>query len=141
MGKDPDVRWWQRLQSFRKAFGKLSNAAAIARERELSNLEEQGLIKAFEFTHELAWNVLKDFLESRGTMDLYGSKDATREGFAKGLIQNGEAWMEMIQSRNRTSHSYNEETADEIAGAILSNYVPEFEKFLVKFTELEKQEA
>ena len=62
---------------------------------------------------------MKDFLESRGTMDLYGSKDATPEGFAKGLIQNREAWIEMIQSRNRTSHSYNEETADEIAGAIL----------------------
>ena len=129
------------MESFRKAFGQLSKAAAIANERRLSNLEEQGLIKAFEFTHELAWNVLKDFLESRGAKDLYGSKDATREGFAKGLIQNGEAWMEMIQSRNRTSHTYNQETADEIAEAILSTYVAEFEQFLVKFTELEEHES
>jgi nucleotidyltransferase substrate binding protein (TIGR01987 family) len=141
MDKNPDIRWRQRLESFRKAFGQLSKAATIAKERELSSLEQQGLIKAFEFTHELAWNVLKDFLESRGTVELYGSKDATREGFAKGLIEDGEAWMAMIQSRNRTSHTYNEETADEIAEAILSSYVQEFEKFLKKFTELEKQEA
>jgi nucleotidyltransferase substrate binding protein (TIGR01987 family) len=140
MAQNPDVRWRQRLQSFRKAFGQLSKAAAIAGQRELSDLERQGLIQAFEFTHELAWNTLKDFLESRGAAGLYGSKDATREAFAKGLIEKGETWMAMIQSRNRTSHTYNEETADEIAKAILSNYVKEFEKFLKKFTELESYE-
>lgn len=61
---------------------------------------------------------MKDFLESRGTTNLYGSKDATREAFAKGLIEDGDEWMAMIESRNRTSHTYNEETADEIADAI-----------------------
>jgi hypothetical protein len=71
---------------------------------------------------------------------LYGSKDATREAFAKGLIENGESWMEIVQSRNRTSHTYNEETANEIADAILSCYVPEFEKFVHRFTEFEKDE-
>jgi len=107
MPQNPDVRWRQRLQSFRKAFGQLSKAAATARQRELSELEQQGLIQAFEFTHELAWNTLKDFLESRGASNLYGSKDATREGFAKGLLEDGEAWMAMIQSRNQTTHTYN----------------------------------
>jgi len=140
MPQNPDVRWHQRLQSFRKAFGQLSRAATIAAERELSDLEQQGLIQAFEFTHELAWNILKDFLESRGTTDLYGSRDATREAFAKGLIEDGETWMAMIQSRNQTSHTYNEDTADEIATAILSSYVKEFEKFLKKFTELQSHE-
>lgn len=133
-----DVRWRQRLQSFRKAFGQLSKAAATAAERELSELEQQGLIQAFEFTHELAWKTMKDFLESRGATDLYGSKDATREAFAKGLIENGEEWMAMIASRNQTSHTYNEETADQIADAILSRYASEFEQFLRRFTELEK---
>ncbi|HSU56572.1 MAG TPA: nucleotidyltransferase substrate binding protein [Candidatus Dormibacteraeota bacterium] len=141
MDNSPDIRWRQRLQSFRKAFGQLSKAAATANERALSDLEKQGLIKAFEFTHELAWKVIKDFLESRGTVGLYGSRDATREGFAKGLIEDGDVWMEMIQNRNRTSHTYNQETADEIAEAVTSSYVPGFEKFLKKFTELEKQEA
>jgi nucleotidyltransferase substrate binding protein (TIGR01987 family) len=141
MGKNPDIRWRQRLQSFRKAFGQLSKAATTARERKLSDLEKQGIIQAFEFTHELAWNVIKDFLESRGTTNLFGSKDATREAFATGLIENGDEWMAMIQSRNRTSHTYNEETADEIASAIVSSYVEEFEKFLRKFTELEQLES
>ena len=141
MSSIPDVRWRQRLQSFRKAFGQLSKAAATSAQRRLSELEQQGLIKAFECTHELAWNTLKDFLESRGTTNLYGSRDATREGFAKGLIEDGEAWMAMIQSRNRTSHTYNQDTVDEIANAILSGYVKEFEQFLKKFTELECNET
>src|SRR6266576_2628990 len=106
MPENPDIRWRQRLQSFRKAFGQLSKAAIVAGQRELSDLEQQGLIQAFEFTHELAWNVLKDFLEFRGTINLYGSKDATREAFTAGLIEDGEAWMAMIKSRNQTSHTY-----------------------------------
>src|SRR6266704_378540 len=101
MPQNPDVRWRQRLQSFRKAFGQLSKAAATAKQRKLSELEQQGLIQTFEFTHELAWNTLKDFLESRGAANIYGSKDATREAFATGLIANGDEWMAMIQSRNR----------------------------------------
>ncbi len=140
MVRDPDVRWRQRFQSFGKAFGQLARAAATAKERDLSELEQQGLIQAFEFTHELAWNVLRDFLESRGANGFYGSKDVTREAFAKGLIEDGEAWMEMIQSRSRTSHTYNEETADQIADAILSRYLPAFETFVRRFTELEKEE-
>ena len=103
MPKIPDVRWRQRFQSFGKAFAQLSAAADLAKQRKLTDLEQQGLIQAFEFTHELAWNILKDFLESRGAANLYGSKDATREAFAKGLIANGDEWMAMIQARNRSS--------------------------------------
>jgi nucleotidyltransferase substrate binding protein (TIGR01987 family) len=139
--KNPDVRWRQRLQSFRKAFSQLSKAAALANERKLSDLEQQGLIQAFEFTHELAWNTLKDFLESRGEAAIYGSKDATRAAFAKGLIADGEAWMAMIKSRNDSSHTYNEDTANEMAAAITSSYLPQFDKFLQRFSQLEKDEA
>ena len=140
MGNTPDVRWRQRFQSFRKAFGQLTAAYTLAQQRKLSELEQQGLIQAFEFTHELAWNVLKDFLESRGATNLYGSKDATREAFAKGLIANGEEWMDMIAARNRSSHTYNEKTAQDLATAILSNFIPEFEKFRAVFIELETKE-
>jgi len=123
-----------------QGFGQLSAAATTARERDLSKLEQQGLIQVFEFTHELAWNTLKDFLEARGVMNLYGSKDATREAFAAGLIDAGDDWMAMIQSRIRTTHTCNEQTADEIARAILSIYVREFEAFLQRFSELESKE-
>ena len=84
--------------------------------------------------------MLKDFLESRGAAKIYGSKDATREAFLRGLIANGDEWMAMIQSRNRSSHTYNEKTAKELADAILSSFVGEFETFLVTFTDLEIQE-
>ncbi|MBK9991297.1 MAG: nucleotidyltransferase substrate binding protein [Verrucomicrobia bacterium] len=140
MPKIPDVRWRQRFQSFGKAFAQLSAAADLAKQRKLSDLEQQGLIQAFEFTHELAWNILKDFLESRGATNLYGSKDATREAFAKGLIANGDEWMTMIQARNRSSHTYNQKTADEVAAAILTNFMPEFATFQAKFTELDTLE-
>jgi len=139
--KKQDVRWRQRFQNFNKAFSRLTGAAALARERPLSDLEQQGLIQAFEFTHELAWNTLKDFLQERGATNLFGSKDATRQAFASGLIENGEVWMAMIQSRNRTTHTYDQTTADEIARAITTSYLPEFWKFQKRFVELEQTQA
>ena len=74
----------------------------------------QGLIQAFEFTHELAWNVLRDYFVYQGNAQIIGSCDATRGAFGKGLISDGDVWMEMIQSRNRTSHTYNRAIADDI---------------------------
>jgi nucleotidyltransferase substrate binding protein (TIGR01987 family) len=107
-----DIRWHQRLSNYEKALNQLSNAVTLSGERNLSELEEQGLIQAFEFTHELAWNLMKDYFEYQGTSSITGSRDATREAFNKRLISDGEGWMEMIKSRNKTSHTYNEETAE-----------------------------
>jgi len=139
MAQNPDARWRQRFENFKKAFAQLSKGAATAQERELNELERQGLIQAFEFTHELAWNTLKDFLEPTGVTNLFGSVNATRAAFAAGLIENGEAWMEMIKHRNLTTHTYDERTADQISSAILSSYVAEFRKFQEKFAELERE--
>ena len=135
-----DVRWRQRFQNFSKALSQLSSAVSLAQQRPLSELEQQGLIQAFEFTHELAWNMLKDFLQSRGTFNLFGSRDATREAFATGLIENGEVWMDMIQSRNRTTHTYDQTTANEIASAIITLYGVQFKKLRQRFEELEREE-
>ncbi len=140
--KTPDVRWRQRFENFKRAFERLAEAAALAQQRELSALEQQGLIQAFEFTHELAWNTLKDYLVTSGsTARLHGSRDATREAFSTGLIDNGEAWMRMIEHRNETTHTYDQETADEIAAAILGRYVTEFEKFQERFAGLALDDA
>src|SRR6266540_4161557 len=117
-----DIRWIQRFNNYEKAFAKLSEAVELAAERDLTELEKQGLIQAFVYTHELAWNTLKDFLESRGVQNMYGSRDATREAFKTGLIENGEAWMDMVQSRNLTSHTYEETIAAEIVSAIRATY-------------------
>jgi len=121
-----DIRWIQRFNHFSKAFTQLKQAVELSEQRELSKLEEQGLIQAFEYTHEMAWTTLKDFLEERGARKMYGSKDATREAFKTGLLENGEAWMKMIESRNLTSHTYNEETATAIVSAIIHSYFAEF---------------
>jgi len=99
-------------------------------------LEEQGLIHCFEFTHELAWNVLKDYFEYQGNTAITGSRDATREAFNKGLIRDGEGWMEMIKSRNQSSHTYNEEVADEIANKIIQQYYALFAEFKNKIKTL-----
>lgn len=135
-----DVRWIQRFNHFSKAFAQLKEAAELSGKRKLSKLEEQGLIQAFEYTHEMAWNVLKDFLEDRGTKKIYGSKDATREAFKTGLIENGEVWMKMIESRNLTSHTYNEETATAIVSAIIHSYFAEFTDFHARMQKLKEEQ-
>ena len=134
-----DIRWKQRLQNYRKALGRLAEAVELSKRRNLSELEQQGLVQAFEFTHELAWNTLKDFLEAKGAGNLYGSKDATREAFAKGLIENGEVWMRMIRDRNQSTHTYNEETVRGIVAAILAEYSHEFIRLEERLRPLETE--
>jgi nucleotidyltransferase substrate binding protein (TIGR01987 family) len=136
---DQDIRWVQRFAHFSQAYTQLKEAVELAQVRKLSKLEEQGLIQAFEYTHELAWNTLKDFLEEHGARNLYGSKDTTREAFKRGLIDNGEAWMDMINSRNLTSHTYNESTAAQIASAILEAYFPEFSAFQEQMAKIKRE--
>ena len=127
-----DIRWRQRLVNYSNALGQLTKAVELAQKRELSDLEKQGLIQAFEFTHELAWNVIRDYLIYQGNMAITGSRDAVREAFRVGLLHDGERWMEMITSRNRSSHTYNQAVADDIAKRIIHDYHPMFVDFLSK---------
>ena len=124
-----DIRWIQRFGNYKKALVKLGEAVKLSSERALSDLEKQGIIQAFEFTHELAWKVMQDFLIDQGYTDLRGSKDATRQAFSVELILDGEAWMDMIKSRNLTSHTYNEEISQEIYQNIVTEFYPLFVTF------------
>ena len=132
-----DIRWIQRLAHFSKA---LSQLRKFIEKEALNELEEQGLIQAFEYTYELAWNTLKDYFESQGETDLHGSRDVFRLAFKRGLIEDGETWMDMIKSRTLTSHTYNEEVAEQIATAITNRYFSEFVRLQTKM-ELLKDEA
>jgi nucleotidyltransferase substrate binding protein (TIGR01987 family) len=134
--KVADIRWIQRFANFQKAFGQL---AKFIEKENLSELEEQGLIKAFEYTFELAWTTLKDFLEYRGQTGIYGSRDAIRKAFQVDLIENGERWMDMLISRNRTSHTYNRETAEEICKAIKNEYFALFRSLEKKLNQLKTE--
>ncbi len=124
--KAEDIRWKQRFENYRKA---LSVLTKFYDKKNLSDLEEQGLIKAFEYTWELAWNTMKDYLEYQGISGIIGSRGAVREAFRNDLIRDGERWMSMLESRNKTSDIYNEEVARDIAKAILTDYYPLFLKF------------
>ncbi len=139
---EQNVRWEQRFSNFQKAFAKLTEAVNLIQDRyyvegefdesTMSDSDDiiiEGLIQRFEYTHELAWNVMKDFIIERGNVKIYGSRDATREAFQLDLIREGEVWMEMIESRNKTLHTYNEEVANEIFLDILNSYFFAFKIF------------
>ena len=134
--KKSDLRWAQRLNNFNLALSQLKAAVNLSQTRPLNDLEKQGIIQAFEFTHELAWNVIKDYFEYQGNPSITGSRDAGREAFQKGLISEGEIWMEMIQSRNQTSHTYNRAVADEIVSKIVGQYFSAFNNFQIKMHSL-----
>lgn len=121
-----DIRWIQRFNNFKKSLKQLDGAIALIAKRDLSDLEKQGVIQAFEYNYELAWNVLKDFYENQGEQNIQGSRDAIKLAFKRGIITNGDVWMSMIRSRALTSHTYNEETTLEILKDIIEKYYFEF---------------
>ena len=106
-----DTRWKQRFYNYQKALLQLTK---FIEKGELSELEEQGIIKAFEYTYELAWNVIKDYYEEQGEVSIQGSRDALRLAFQRGLIADGDNWMKMIKSRIASVHTYNLEVARQI---------------------------
>ena len=132
-----DIRWQQRFANYRKALAQLEKFVVKS---DLSDLEEQGLIKAFEYTYELAWNTMKDYLEYQGILNVAGSRDTIREAFEINLIEDGHGWMQMLVSRNLTSHSYNEATAEEIASSVINIYFDLFKALELKLAYLKTRQ-
>lgn len=140
---EKDIRWEQRFSNYIKALDKLTQAVEYIKKNVsdkdpiedeewgdvLDEIIKEGLIQRFEYTHELAWNVMKDYATYQGNPNIGGSRDATREAFQLKLFSDGKTWMDMIGSRNKTSHTYNEETADEIYSKILHEFYPAFLEF------------
>jgi nucleotidyltransferase substrate binding protein (TIGR01987 family) len=126
MTETPDIRWKQRFDNFNLALHQLTLAVELSQQRAFTDLEKQGVIQGFEIVHELAWNVLKDFLEYEGIQGIVGSRGAVREAFKRGLIEEGELWMDMIEKRNLTSHTYNNALAQELVTLIVNSYYPAF---------------
>lgn len=136
-----DIRWHQRLDNFKEALKQLKDAYDLNQKRALSELENQGVIQAFEYTHELAWNVMKDYFQDQGNSQITGSKDASREAFQKGLISNGHIWMNMVKSRNQTSHTYNKNVSKQILNDIFNSYISEFILFEKMMTHLKESQS
>jgi len=118
-----DIRWIQRFNNYRKALARLSEAVALAEERDLSDLEQQGLIQGFEFTFDLAWKTLQDYLRHhKRPNDNGGLNVIIIQALADGIIKGDEEWKAIKKSRELTSHSYDGDTADAIAENIIDTY-------------------
>ena len=117
----PDIRWLQRFSNYRRACELLSEAASL---KSMTNLEIEGMIQRFEYTFELAWKTMKDYLEDKGFTEIVGSRDAIRLAFSNGIITDGEVWMEMLADRNLTTQLYDEDKANRIANDIIQRYLP-----------------
>ena len=133
MVQNKDIRWIQRFSNYRKALIKLTQAVNIIARRvddsdEVDELMKEGLIQRFEYTHELAWKVMKDYAEYQGYTEVRGSRDAFRQALQMGIIDDA-GWMESIEDRNLTSHNYDEEVAEEVYQAIVQKYYPLFIRF------------
>lgn len=127
-----DIRWKQRFGNFKKALALLQKAVEQYHQSGLSELEQEGLIQRFEFTYELAWNVIKDYFGYQGIFGISGPRDAVREAFSKGLISDGEGWMEMIKSRNLSTYTYDEATTKSLVGLITVKYLGLFQELADK---------
>jgi nucleotidyltransferase substrate binding protein (TIGR01987 family) len=113
-----DIRWKQRYENFDRALGKLVQALI---EEKLSELERAGVIQYYQFTFELAWKTLKDYMEERG-IDAKFPRDVIKEAFRYGLIEDGELWLDMLQKRNLMAHTYDENTAETAYRLIRDRY-------------------
>ncbi len=131
-----EIRWIQRLENYQKAFSQLENAILTHKKRKLNELEKQGLIQAFEYTFELAWNLMRDYFIYQGITEIRGSRDAVKTAFKYGLIEDNQIWFEIITARNLSSHTYNQTLAEELIENICKKFYPEFKKLLETFTEL-----
>lgn len=130
-----DIRWTERLNHSSKA---LSQLTKFIEKGSLNGLEKQGLIPGFVYTYELAWNTLKDYFEAQGETNINGSRDTFRLAFKRDLIENDETWMDMITSRTRTSHTYNEDVAEKIAADMVNRYFSEFVTLQTKMESLKE---
>jgi len=119
MDNRKDIRWKQRFANFKKAFAQLTEA--VERIDVLSQLEKEGLVQRFEYTFELGWKTLKDYLESKG-IDAKYPRDVIKESFRNELIDDGEEWLEMLDKRNAMAHAYDEEVFNEAVREIDAKY-------------------
>ena len=117
-------RWMERLIIFGKALDRLSDVVQMSRQHPLNEYERDSLIKRFEFSYEMAWKLMMSYEKDNGIVQLLGSKDVVRQAVSMSLIDNGEAWMDMIDVRKRTSHVYDEEMATDVTDDIIFTLFP-----------------
>jgi nucleotidyltransferase substrate binding protein (TIGR01987 family) len=118
------IRWQQRFQNFEKAYLLLERTLKIDSP---SEAERGGIIQFYEITFELSWKLMKDFLESIG-IDSQGPRGVIKNAFTENIITDGHAWIEALDDRNLTVHTYDEAIAKEVELKIRKEYFPLLEK-------------
>jgi nucleotidyltransferase substrate binding protein (TIGR01987 family) len=124
-----DIRWKQRFQNYEKAFLLLKRTLAI---QAPSEAEKGGLIQFYELAFELAWKLMKDYLEEQG-FTINSPRNAIKQAFQSTLIENGQQWLDALEDRNLTSHIYDEHTADKVVSAIRDFYFPILDQLYNRF--------
>lgn len=124
---EPDIRWKQRFENLNKALARLLRAQKTYLKTDDPELLRIAFIGAFMFTFELSWKTLKDFLNYEGIQVTF-PREVIKQAFQNGLIEDGELWIRMLESRNMMSHAYDEAVAIEVSACIAESYVPAFEK-------------
>ena len=123
-----NIRWQQRFENYSKALAQLANAVEEYSDTTLDIIKE-GVVQRFEFTHELAWKVMKDYLEHEGIQNITGSRSAARKAFNVGLVEDGQVWMDMIETRNVTVHAYRHSILETEFSRIINDYYPALRAF------------
>ena len=130
MAENTDIRWRQRFDNSKKAYKKLLIAAKKVSnlsdyDEDMRELVNEGLIQRFEFTHELAWNVMKNYETYQGSNEVGGSRDAIRKALSIAFVDNP-LLLDTIIDRNRKSHNYDESAANDIQDSVINEYIPLF---------------
>lgn len=134
-------RWMLRLETFSKALGRLRDVIALSRERPLNEYERDALIKRYEFTYEMAWKLMMSFVKENGLEQIRGSKDIIREAYRYRLIDNAEPWFEMVELRDKTVYTYDEEMSTDAVREIIENYYPLLDSLNEQASKIKEEES
>lgn len=127
-----DVRWKQRFQNYEKAFGRLVRAIEVVKATPDDDLLQSGLVQTYEYTFELAWKMLKDYLESEGFL-LRSPRETIRQGFQSGFIANAEDWLQALADRNLIDHIYDDEVMARVLKDVFERYFFILQEFNTSF--------
>jgi nucleotidyltransferase substrate binding protein (TIGR01987 family) len=136
---DLTPRWFYRFDNFKRAFMLLKDAIDTKKAREVTQLEKEGIIQRFEYTWELAWKVLKDYLEYKGVvLGTITTASVAQEAFAAKLIEQGDLWMQALDARNKMSYTYNIKIFEKIIVNIENHYLQILEDMYLKLLKEEE---
>ncbi len=124
------LRWHYRFDNFSRAFVLLREAVDTMEERALNQLEKEGMIQRFEYSWELAWKTMADFIASEGlNLPTVTPRAVLKASFQAGIISDGDEWMAALDARNKMSHVYNFKIFEQVIEALRTRFLPLFERF------------